>query len=192
MSLRHALLGQLAYGPASGYDLVRVFNGSLANVWPATQSQIYSELTKLAGAGLLAVAAEGPRGRKEYRVTAAGRDELRRWLIETRPEKGQRNEMLLRVFLLGSIPREQAAAYLTEMRLGFTAAATALDELDRATDWDEGDLSVYGRIALEWGKRYCAMNEEWFGWALAQLPDRPATGPAATRTSRSPSFPGSE
>lgn len=33
MSLRYALLGLLSDGPASGYDLLRTFKHSLANVW---------------------------------------------------------------------------------------------------------------------------------------------------------------
>ncbi|PRC47663.1 PadR family transcriptional regulator, partial [Mycobacterium sp. ITM-2017-0098] len=43
MSLRIAALGLLAEGPASGYDLLKLFEKSMANVWPATQSQLYSE-----------------------------------------------------------------------------------------------------------------------------------------------------
>ena len=39
----------------------------MANVWPATQSQLYGELNKLADAGLIEVSDIGPRGRKEYR-----------------------------------------------------------------------------------------------------------------------------
>ncbi|GAA3053757.1 hypothetical protein GCM10020000_39620 [Streptomyces olivoverticillatus] len=62
MSLRHAMLGLLADRPASGYDLMKRFETSLSNVWPATQSQVYGELGKLAKSGLLKVAAEGPRG----------------------------------------------------------------------------------------------------------------------------------
>ena len=45
----------------------------MANVWPATQSQLYGELNKLADAGLIVVSDIGPRGRKEYRITEAGR-----------------------------------------------------------------------------------------------------------------------
>ena len=46
MSLRHALLGLLAEGPASGYDLARRFQEGLNSVWPAQHPQIYSELEK--------------------------------------------------------------------------------------------------------------------------------------------------
>src|SRR3954465_13594255 len=101
MSLRHALLGLLADGNASGYDLLKLFETSLANVWPATQSQIYTELTELAGSGLITVAAEGPRGRKEYALAHEGLAELRHWLTETRPQRNTRSDILLRVFFLG-------------------------------------------------------------------------------------------
>ncbi|MGW5349335.1 hypothetical protein ACWERV_02290 [Streptomyces sp. NPDC004031] len=61
--------GADALGVAGGD---RLFDSSLANVWPATQSQVYGELGELASAGLLEVAAEGPRGRKEYTITDRG------------------------------------------------------------------------------------------------------------------------
>ena len=48
-----AALGLLAQQPGSGYDLLKTFEKSMANVWPATQSQLYGELNKLADAGLI-------------------------------------------------------------------------------------------------------------------------------------------
>jgi DNA-binding PadR family transcriptional regulator len=65
VSLRIAALGLLAQEPGSGYDLLKQFEKSMANVWPATQSQLYGELNKLAEAGLIEVSDIGPRGRKE-------------------------------------------------------------------------------------------------------------------------------
>ena len=55
MSLRIAALGLLAQAPGSGYDLLKHFEKSMANVWPATQSQLYGELDRLAEAGLIEV-----------------------------------------------------------------------------------------------------------------------------------------
>ena len=72
--------GGLAQRPASGYDLLKRFQKSMAHVWPATQSQLYGELGKLADAGLIKVSDVGPRGRKEYAITDAGRAELHRWM----------------------------------------------------------------------------------------------------------------
>src|SRR6185312_12502452 len=113
VSLRMAALGLLAQQPASGYDLLRTFEKSMANVWPATQSQLYGELNKLADAGLIEVADIGPRGRKEYRVTAAGRTELRRWIGDPSDDPPLRRPDLLRVFLLGELSPTAARRYVT-------------------------------------------------------------------------------
>jgi PadR family transcriptional regulator, regulatory protein AphA len=103
MSLRHGMLGLLSEGPASGYDLLRAFEASLSHVWPATQSQVYTELGKLADAGLIEVTAEGPRGRKEYALTDAGLAGLRHWMVEVEPVRVHRSDLLLRAFFLGII-----------------------------------------------------------------------------------------
>jgi PadR family transcriptional regulator AphA len=186
MSLRYALLGLLADRPASGYDLLQRFKGSLANVWPATQSQIYTELTKLADAGLITVSDEGPRGRKEYTLTDAGRTDLRTWLTDTKPKRVPRNEMLLRVFFLGVVPPATAREYLTDIETASAKARANLDEVKASTDWQDNDLSRYGRIALEWGERFYAMNQEWATWALEQMPSRDQTDPDTAACSTSP------
>ncbi|WP_306184757.1 PadR family transcriptional regulator [Streptomyces sp. MK5] len=165
MSLRHALLGLLSERPASGYDLLKLFETSLANVWPATQSQIYTELTKLAGTGLIAVTAEGPRGRKEYALTDEGMAELRHWLTETRPQRAVRSDMMLRVFFLGVLSPEQARGCLTELVDLSDQACEDLRGLMDSIDWEDGNLSVYGRMVLEYGLRFNAMRREWAQWA---------------------------
>src|SRR4051812_18306824 len=81
VSLRMAALGLLAQQPGSGYDLLKTFEKSMANVWPATQSQLYGELNKLADSGLIEVADIGPRGRKKSRIPRGGRADLQRWMM---------------------------------------------------------------------------------------------------------------
>ena len=98
-----AALGLLAQRPGSGYDLLKAFEKSMGNVWQATQSQLYGELNRLADEGLIEVTDLGPRGRKEYRITPAGRAELRRWVANPEEEPPFRDVALLRVFLLGEI-----------------------------------------------------------------------------------------
>src|SRR4051794_41935714 len=53
MSLRNALLAALLEGEASGYDLAKGFDASVANFWPATPQQLYRELDRLAADGLV-------------------------------------------------------------------------------------------------------------------------------------------
>jgi DNA-binding PadR family transcriptional regulator len=169
MSLRHALLGLLVDRPASGYDLLKTFDTSLANVWPATQSQIYTELTKLAEGGLITVSAAGPRGRKEYTLTDVGLAELRHWLVETQPQRITRSDVLLRVFFLGVLTPEQARTYLAGLVTYAEKAHIDLEALDESIDWGDENLSVYGRIALEYGLRFSVMQKEWAEWATEQI-----------------------
>ena len=173
MSLRHAVLGLLANGPASGYDLLKAFDISLANVWPATQSQLYGELGKLDTAGLIKVAFEGPRGRKAYEITDEGRDELRHWLIEVEPTRVRRSDMLLRVFFLNTVTPAEAAAYLSREAAHAVGMSGELERLVTSIPWGDDPLSVYGRIALEWGLRFYRMQAEWADWASDQVAKLP-------------------
>jgi DNA-binding PadR family transcriptional regulator len=178
MSLRHALLGLLVERTASGYDLMKLFNTSLANVWPATQSQVYGELGRLADAGLIDVAAEGPRGRKDYALTASGLAELRSWVAASGPDHPLRSELLLRVFFLDVVPRQQALDYLDDRAARAAEQRRQLGELEDSLDWRDGMLSSNGRLALEYGLRLSAMEEEWARWARDRIAARPAAAPA--------------
>lgn len=125
-----AALGLLAQHPGSGYDLLKRFEKSMANVWPATQSQLYGELNKLAGAGLIEVSAIGPRGRKEYRITPAGRTELERWITDPADDPPERSAGLLRVFLLGELPRDQALEHLAALAAHSESEVARLKKLE--------------------------------------------------------------
>jgi DNA-binding PadR family transcriptional regulator len=172
VSLRIAALGLLAQQPGSGYDLLRRFDKSMANVWPATQSQLYGELNKLAAAGLIEVTDVGARGRKEYAVTPAGRAELLRWVTSPQEDPPQRNAALLRVFLLAEIPVAEARAYLQAVAEHAQAEHVRLEELGASIDWTEQDASFYGRAALEYGLRVSAMEAQWAREVVAALDER--------------------
>ncbi|MGW4117915.1 PadR family transcriptional regulator [Nocardia sp. NPDC004711] len=172
MSLRHALLGLLADRPASGYDLLQRFAGSLDSVWSASQTQVYTELTKLAGEGLITASEEGPRRRKEYALTPAGDAELENWLVASESKTPARNEMLLRVFFLGFLSRRQALDHLAGIEERSRAGQDELAAMERATEWSGDDFSANGRLALEWGQRFWTMNREWAQWAQEQIAAR--------------------
>ncbi|MEU2788552.1 PadR family transcriptional regulator [Streptomyces sp. NPDC007100] len=169
MSLRHAVLGLLAESPASGYDLMKTFDESLAHVWPATQSQVYGELNKLTATGLIEVVAHGPRGRKEYAITKGGRAELHHWLTEVEPTGPQRHDGLLRVFFLGVLTPLEARAFLLQQAERAARAHARYQNLADAGPWDAEMLAVYGRIALEFGIRQTAMVEDWAKWAAEEI-----------------------
>jgi DNA-binding PadR family transcriptional regulator len=172
VSLRIAALGLLAQQPGSGYDLLRHFEKSMANVWPATQSQLYGELNKLADTGLIEVSDIGPRGRKEYRITEAGRAELRRWIAKPDDDPPFRSAGLLRVFLLGEIPRDQAREHVVAMAREAERKVRRLEELRDSIDWKECDGAFFSRAALEYGLRKGAMEAEWANRLVKQIDKR--------------------
>jgi DNA-binding PadR family transcriptional regulator len=168
MALRHALLGLLSRGPASGYDLLKDFESSLIEVWPATQSQVYTELSKLSDDGLVSVLSAGARGRKEYAITPEGQAELRTWMADTAPVYTRRSDMLLRVFFLNTLPDEDARTYLATVR---DAASTQLSLLNTIGDGitSEDAVARNGRIALDYGLRLAELQRDWAAWAISQI-----------------------
>jgi DNA-binding PadR family transcriptional regulator len=169
MSLRHALLGLLAQGPASGYDLLKRFNSSLAFVWPAKQSQVYGELGRLAEAELIVVTDTGARNRKEYGITDAGRAELHRWLTQTQADWSYRNEAILRVFFLWTLSPTEAAAYLDRFAEQIGARRAAFERIRDEVEWGDSDAERYARITLEHGLRSTQATEEWARWAAREV-----------------------
>ena len=172
VSLRMAALGLLAQQPGSGYDLLKTFEKSMANVWPATQSQLYGELNKLADAGLIEVTHVGPRGRKEYRITADGRAELQRWMMSPENDPPFRDASLLRVFLLGEIDPDQARRHMVAVAEHADSEVKRLQALSDSIDWTDHDGMFFGRAALEYGLRLGAMEAEWARWVIGELDRR--------------------
>ena len=85
MALEHAILVSLTERTGSGYELARRFDRSIGFFWPATHQQIYRVLRRMDDAGWVThtdVAQEGRPDKKVYEVSAAGREELTRWLAE--------------------------------------------------------------------------------------------------------------
>ena len=164
MSLRHAVLGMLSVTSCTGYELTQWFDSSLQHAWHASHSQIYPELAKLEAEGLVEVIGEGPRRSKTWAVTQAGREELRRWLMETEPNRAQRNETALRWFLVFRLEPEQRRAVL-ERELAFVETAAEqrrvlAEQLDA-----EGKTGGF-RPVLELGAR---VDPAMIGWLREQI-----------------------
>lgn len=85
MSLDNAILGWLATGPGSGYDLVRQMNLGLSWFWGASHSQIYPRLKELEANGLItseAVTVGTKLEKRVYTITDAGLAAVNQWASE--------------------------------------------------------------------------------------------------------------
>jgi PadR family transcriptional regulator AphA len=148
MSLPHVLLGLLAEEPRTGYDLAHALEAEIAPVWRAEFSQIYPVLAGLRRAGFVLLRVLGPRHgprRNLYRVTAAGRRELKRWLAEPFLAPRAKDDGLARLAFLDALePAERRLALARYER----ALADEMRRL-RAAPPPAGFRGLARRIVLE-------------------------------------------
>lgn len=111
MSLRYGLLGLLNHWEASGYDIKQEFDGYVSVFWHSNLSQIYPELQKLEGAGLITsrlVEQTGKPDKKLYTITNLGRQSLIKWLNTPQKLPKQKDAFLMKSFFMGAITADEA------------------------------------------------------------------------------------
>ena len=124
MSLPHVLLGLLHSEPRTGYDLARTMEVELGSAWSAGVSQIYPALARLRRNGWVLLRTLGPRRgppRLLYRLTAAGRRELARWLTAPAPEARRHDPLLVRIAFLDALPSPERRRALSEIEAALAA-----------------------------------------------------------------------
>lgn len=111
MSLQYAVLGLLQYKEMTGYDLKKLFDKSIKNIWAASLSQIYRELGALESRGSLTseVLQQCDRpDKKIYKITNSGKVEFKEWITNfpKKLSKEKRDEFSLRVFFGSNLKKE--------------------------------------------------------------------------------------
>jgi DNA-binding PadR family transcriptional regulator len=100
VSLRHAVLAVLLEGEASGYELAKRFDVSVANFWRASPQQLYADLPRLEAAQLIrgqAVRQHGRPDKRVYTLTGAGAEELARFVAAPTKPTAIKDELLVKV-----------------------------------------------------------------------------------------------
>jgi DNA-binding PadR family transcriptional regulator len=162
-STGYVILGMLRHQPRSGYEIKQMVDKSTRFFWAASYGQIYPELRKLAKAGLVEGESQPHGGRKRtvYRLTRAGRDELRRWLSEEPEVLEIRDEGLLKLFFASAGPPETSAGTVEARQRYYERKLAQLREIEphAAAAADDGDPFPY--LVL----RYGIESSEWaIGW----------------------------
>ncbi|MEU5263843.1 PadR family transcriptional regulator [Amycolatopsis sp. NPDC021455] len=134
MALRHALMAALLEGEASGYDLAKGFDASVANFWAATPQQLYRELDRMAAGGLVHARVVHQQRRPDKRLfslTTAGHRALHEFTARP-PRPGViRDELLVQVQAVDA-GDETAVRRALEERLSRAEAKIARYERLRA------------------------------------------------------------
>ncbi|MGW0763421.1 PadR family transcriptional regulator [Streptomyces sp. NPDC002814] len=192
MALRNAVMAALLEGEASGYDLAKGFEASVANFWMATPQQLYRELERMENEGLVAarvVHQERRPNKRLFSLTEAGRDVLRAYVAEG-PSKPTaiRDELMVRVQCVdigdvGDIAAVRAA--VVERMERSTAKLARYERMrerllaGRSEDEYFADAERIGPfLTLMGGVAFERANLEWGRTALRRLEQRASSGVA--------------
>jgi DNA-binding PadR family transcriptional regulator len=179
VALRHAVLAALLEGEASGYQLAKRFDVSVANFWSATPQQLYRELDRLEADGLVHARLVRQQKRPDKRVftlTDAGRQELRHFTGTPAKPVAMRDELLVKLQvvdvgdadaitkeLMARLERAQAKLALYDRLLDDMLDGRTVDVYER----DAGRIGPY--LTLMGGRMYEQTNIEWCTEALEVL-----------------------
>ena len=115
----YLVLGMLRLGARSGYAIKKATDISTRMFFPTSLAQVYPELGRLEGGGLV-TRREDPRGgraRSAYEVTKRGEEALLAWLRSERLGATQfRDEGVLRLFFADALPHRDQIAPARRMR----------------------------------------------------------------------------
>src|SRR5919112_1910404 len=159
----YVILGMVSREPRSGYEIKALVDDSTRFFWAASYGQIYPELRRLAEAGLVEAESQptGRRKRTLYRLTDAGREELRRWLDLATARLEVRDEGLLKLFFAGAAEPGRAAEIIdAKQRLMEEKVATLREIEPLAAALASSDpfphmVLRYGLESSEWAIDWC-------------------------------------
>ncbi len=120
MSLKHAILSMVISQPKSGYDIAKEFSGSVNFYWGASHQQIYKTLAELENNQWLAVegiAQLGKPNKKNYSITAKGREELLLWVEQPSKKPSAKNILLVKLLTLEEVGKDVLIKVLNDHQL---------------------------------------------------------------------------
>ena len=187
MSLDHILLGMLRE-PSTGYDLKAAFIDRLRHFWSAELSQIYPALKRLEQRNLLRSREEpSPKGpnRKVYTLTAAGREELLRWLRGGPVVGTERFAYLAQLYFMDAVgDLGDTRAFMISLRDHLARWFTHLEAMERETTDIAGparerysDSGFHRFAALRMGIHSLGSKVAWCDETIAAIDRRLAAGP---------------
>ena len=182
MALRHAVLAALLEGEASGYELSKRFDVSVADFWSATPQQLYRELERLEqGALLLGRVVEQRRrpNKRVFTLSAAGREELHAFIAQPTRPTAIRDDLLVKLQAADAEDRDAVREALAE-RLDHARSKLAFYDRLRDGLLEGRTEDVYLRdaesvgpyLTLMGGRMYEQQNIRWCTAVLEVLDRR--------------------
>jgi DNA-binding PadR family transcriptional regulator len=189
--LGYALLSLLARASLSGYDLAREMRKPHAFFFGQGHvSQIYPELARLEGAGLISstiVEQQGKPDKKVYSLSHAGLDRIKAWVVGPTAILEVRSEFLIKAHSLWLVDATKALAQLrSHERYHRDQLAVYEQQLaDMERRWGAAlaclETPVFGDyITVARGVGYEREYVAWLHWVIGVLEERVAGAQRST------------
>jgi DNA-binding PadR family transcriptional regulator len=174
------ILGMLALGPRSGYEIKSLVDISTRFFWAASYGQIYPELARLEEQGLIKGELDRSNGRrrKTYELSDAGEAALRAWLTSDEPLHVElRHEGALKFFFSDSLSDEEQVELLRRAASHHEQIAEQLRRIEpaaREAAESSGNRAPY--MTLEFGIAYQEFISDWCRKTERRVAREPAQG----------------
>ena len=176
-----SVLGLIAFGERSGYDLAQLAENSVAYMWTPSRSQIYKVLPRLVAAQLVNARQVAQKSRPDkylYSITPLGAGTLRAWLDDVEEEPaGGGVVFVLKLFFCDFACDETALAQLTGYRRYLERHLTSYEALDRDTGQSE---FVYPPYTLQHGLTRVRATLAWIDETVAAITSAPKRSKASS------------
>lgn len=196
MALKHAVLASLLDGEASGYDLAKRMDISVANFWHVLPAQLYEELRRLEHEDLIEgreVPQERRPNKRVHVITEAGLAELSRFTREEPRPMAAKDELLVQIQAADVGDPQAVANAIDERRKAAEIRLAVFEGLVKRflrgrteAEYLRTARRIGPYINLRRGRDFERENIAWYRWAADALRQR------ASRHERKPARAGAE
>ena len=175
---QYVLLGLIATGPKTGYEIKQTIERSIGYFWQESYGQIYPTLHSLTNKNFISKKSIQQDGRPDkivYSITNTGIDYFKSWLSSPLELSSQRNELLLRLFF-GPALNIEDSIQLLENHIAksselYHTFLNIKNKVNKNCELDIGPIenSTYSMLTLEYGIMSLNMELEWSKMAIKTL-----------------------
>ena len=167
-----AILGALTVQPMTGYQVRTSITEVLGHFWQESFGQIYPALNRLVEQGLISAEPGARASSRVFRITGAGRVELRSRLSEPPSFPPPRNGLLLRVFFGAQLEPEVLRGMLRDYAAEVAARLAEFDAIEAGIEAEDANNpnQVFWLATVRNGRLSAQAQVRWVEQTLASLP----------------------
>ncbi|HUG84682.1 MAG TPA: PadR family transcriptional regulator [Euzebya sp.] len=166
-----SLLGFLHNGSMTGWELSQTALTVIGSFWSLTRSQVYRELQRMAGEGLVEAGTPGTRDARPYALTDQGRTAFAEWAAQPPAAENIRFPLLLTVALGAHVDPAVLQHHLADHRAIHAQRLAEYEAMDVAAAEAGDPVDPWSMATLAFGLRYERAVMDWFEALPDLLPE---------------------